>query len=98
MLVMGSSGRTFRPRVSPRRAPTRLGPVEPRPAVLAPAPLDAADPLAAFRGRFAVPDPELLYLDGNSLGRPPRAALDRLRRAAEEEWAGELIRGWEHWL
>jgi kynureninase len=63
-----------------------------------PAALDAADPLAAFRDRFAMPDPELLYLDGNSLGRPPRAALERVRHVAEAEWAGELIRGWEHWL
>src|SRR5689334_15043517 len=60
--------------------------------------LDAADPLAAFHDRFVVPDPTLLYLDGNSLGRPPRSALDRLARVAAEEWAGELIRGWDHWL
>jgi kynureninase len=63
-----------------------------------PAALDAADPLAAFRRRFVFPDPELLYLDGNSLGRPPLAALERLARVASQEWAGELIRGWEHWL
>jgi kynureninase len=63
-----------------------------------PAALDAADPLAPFREHFAFTDPELIYLDGNSLGRPPRAALKRLRRVAEEEWAGELIRGWDHWL
>ena len=60
--------------------------------------LDAADPLAAFRDRFVIPDPDLIYLDGNSLGRPPRAALERLARVAAEEWAGELIRGWDHWL
>jgi kynureninase len=60
--------------------------------------LDAADPLAPFRDRFAIPDPDVVYLDGNSLGRPPLAALDRLARVAAEEWAGELIRGWDHWL
>jgi len=60
--------------------------------------LDASDPLAAFRDRFVIPDPDLIYLDGNSLGRPPRAALERLARVAAEEWAGELIRGWDHWL
>ena len=65
---------------------------------LDPAPLDAADPLAPFRDRFVVPDPDLLYLDGNSLGRPPLAALERLARVATQEWAGELVRGWEHWL
>jgi kynureninase len=65
---------------------------------LDPAALDAADPLASFRDRFVIPDPDLIYLDGNSLGRPPLAALERLARVAAEEWAGELIRGWDHWL
>ena len=60
--------------------------------------LDAADPLASFRDRFVIPDPGLVYLDGNSLGRPPLAALERLARVATEEWGGELIRGWDHWL
>ncbi|HET7031144.1 MAG TPA: kynureninase [Candidatus Limnocylindrales bacterium] len=63
-----------------------------------PAALDAADPLAPFRDRFVIPDPDLVYLDGNSLGRPPQAALDRIARVAAAEWAGELIRGWDHWL
>lgn len=68
------------------------------PRELDPAALDAADPLAAFRDRFVIPDPGLIYLDGNSLGRPPLAALERLARVAAEEWGGELIRGWDHWL
>ncbi len=63
-----------------------------------PATLDAADPLAPFRRRFVIPDPRLIYLDGNSLGRPPLAALERLARVAAEEWAGRLIRGWDEWL
>jgi kynureninase len=63
-----------------------------------PAALDAADPLAPFRRRFVIPDPELVYLDGNSLGRPPLRAIERVARVATEEWAGELIRGWDHWL
>jgi len=60
--------------------------------------LDAADPLAGFRDRFVVADPHLVYLDGNSLGRLPRATADRLRTATEQEWGGELIRGWSHWI
>jgi len=63
-----------------------------------PAALDAADPLAELRRRFVFPDPDLVYLDGNSLGRPPLRAIERLARVATEEWAGELIRGWDHWL
>jgi kynureninase len=60
--------------------------------------LDAADPLAAFADRFAVDDPGLIYLDGNSLGRLPRASADRLRRVVDEEWGGDLVRAWEHWV
>ena len=61
--------------------------------------LDAVDPLARFRARFAVPHPDVLYLDGNSLGRPPLAALEAVRRLGET-WANALIRGWEDegWL
>lgn len=60
--------------------------------------LDGADPLREFRARFAFPDPDVVYLDGNSLGRPPLAALEAVARVAEREWAGELIRGWDQWL
>jgi kynureninase len=60
--------------------------------------LDAADPLARFRDRFVVRDPALVYLDGNSLGRLPRATAERVARVTNEEWGGELIRGWDHWL
>ncbi|MEQ8603442.1 MAG: kynureninase [Marivibrio sp.] len=55
--------------------------------------LDAADPLAGFRDRFILPAGEI-YLDGNSLGPAPKAALDALRTAAEAEWAQGLIRSW----
>src|SRR5919199_5241006 len=60
--------------------------------------LDAADRLAPFRDRFVIRDPSLIYLDGNSLGRLPRATEARLRRVVDEEWAPELVRGWDHWL
>lgn len=56
--------------------------------------LDAADELAGFRDRFAIGDDPVAYLDGNSLGRPPRATLERLRRVLEQEWGGALIRSW----
>ena len=60
--------------------------------------LDAADPLAGFRDRFAEPEPGLVYLDGNSLGRPPLATEARLRDVVDVEWAGGLVRSWEHWI
>ena len=63
-----------------------------------PAQLDAVDPLSHFRRRFVVPDPDVVYLDGNSLGRPPLRAIERVARVATEEWAAELVRGWNHWL
>ncbi len=60
--------------------------------------LDAADPLASFRERFVVgagPGDAVAYLDGNSLGRLPRATAERLRHLVEEQWGSRLIRGWE---
>ncbi len=61
-------------------------------------PLDEADPLAEFRDRFIISDPEIVYLDGNSLGRLPVATAARLARVIGHEWGGELIRGWDRWL
>lgn len=61
--------------------------------------LDRQDPLASFRERFVVEDPELIYLDGNSLGRLPRETARRLGEVIEEEWGGRLVRGWnEGWM
>jgi kynureninase len=59
---------------------------------------DAADRLAGYRERFVVRDPDLVYLDGNSLGRLPKAAVGRISRAVEDGWGAELIRGWRHWM
>jgi kynureninase len=60
--------------------------------------LDAADPLADFRDKFVITDPDLIYFDGNSLGRLPVATRDRLRHAVEVEWGEDLIRGWDRWI
>jgi kynureninase len=61
--------------------------------------LDGKDPLAAFRTRFEMPDPKLIYLDGNSLGRLPRTTNQRLHRLVEHEWGDRLIRSWnEGWF
>jgi kynureninase len=60
--------------------------------------LDAVDPLAAWRNEFHIPDQQLAYLDGNSLGMPPRRTLERISTVMRTEWGGELIRAWDHWL
>src|SRR5687767_14577001 len=99
----GAAGsRPARPRAGRLAAPARLRrsmamldrPVDPARADA----LDAADPLRAFRSRFVVRDPDLIYLDGNSLGRLPLATAERLRSVVDEEWGGDLIRAWDTWL
>jgi kynureninase len=60
--------------------------------------LDSRDPLARFRDRFVFDDPELIYLDGNSLGRQPVSARGLVDRVMAEEWGDRLIRSWnERW-
>jgi kynureninase len=59
--------------------------------------LDAADELAGFRERFVIEDPELIYLDGNSLGRLPEATRERLG-ALVQEWGSRLVTGWSEWI
>ncbi|MEE4273741.1 MAG: kynureninase [Thermoanaerobaculales bacterium] len=55
--------------------------------------LDAADPTASLRQKFALPE-GVIYLDGNSLGPPLTSTADRLQRAVRTEWGGELVRAW----
>ena len=43
----------------------------------------------------SAPTPSLVYLDGNSLGRPLAITGDRLRTFVDDEWGGRLIRGWD---
>ncbi len=56
--------------------------------------LDAADELASFREAFVVAEPDLIYLDGNSLGRLPLAAAERVPQVVRKEWGRQLVRGW----
>jgi kynureninase len=59
--------------------------------------LDAEDPLAGFRERFVIEDEALIYFDGNSLGRLPRATRERTN-ALLDQWGGELVSAWEKWI
>jgi kynureninase len=56
--------------------------------------LDEADPLRDFRLRFLpFPGPDadaLIYLDGNSLGRPPISALDAVTELIATDWAAGI--------
>ena len=56
--------------------------------------LDAEDPLAGFRGRFAIDETGPLYADGNSLGRLNHASAEAVREAVDT-WATKLVGGWE---
>jgi len=55
--------------------------------------LDRADPFAALRAEFVLPD-GVVYLDGNSLGALPRRTAARLAEVTEREWGDGLIRSW----
>jgi len=56
--------------------------------------LDSQDRLASSREQFVITDPGLIYLDGNSLGRMPKASAERAKQVVDEEWGHDLIRGW----
>lgn len=54
---------------------------------------DASDPLRDFRQRFDLP-PNVVYLDGNSLGALPSATRQRIAHVVAQEWGAGLIRSW----
>ncbi len=60
--------------------------------------LDAADPLAGFRDRFAWPEERLIYLDGNSLGPLPLATRARIAEVVAQQWGNGLVRSWDRWI
>jgi kynureninase len=61
--------------------------------------LDAADPFALYGGEFEPLQEDLIYLDGNSLGRPLKQSLIDLHQAANHQWSQRLIRSWnESWI
>ncbi len=60
--------------------------------------LDRKDPLANYRSKFVITDPNLCYLDGNSLGRLPHATVKAVGDFLSQEWGNEVVTGWAHWI
>lgn len=50
-------------------------------------------PIADYRTQFALPD-GVIYLDGNSLGVLPKAAIAAVQKTVKQEWGEGLIRSW----
>lgn len=55
--------------------------------------LDQQDPIAGLRDQFELP-PKVIYLDGNSLGAQPKAAMQRAQHVIQQEWGVNLIGSW----
>jgi len=55
--------------------------------------LDARDPIGQYRDGFLVPE-DVIYLDGNSLGPPPRLVVERIEEVLLHEWREDLVRSW----
>ncbi len=55
--------------------------------------MDHRDPIASLRDQFNLP-PNVIYLDGNSLGAQPKAAIARANQVIQNEWGNDLIRSW----
>jgi kynureninase len=53
----------------------------------------SSDPFAAYREQFVLPE-GVIYLDGNSLGALPKAAIQASAKTVWHEWGHDLIRSW----
>lgn len=60
--------------------------------------LDAKDPLAKYRDRFVIQDPNVCYLDGNSLGRLPKQTVETINDFLINGWATKVVDGWADWI
>lgn len=60
--------------------------------------LDKNDVLSHFKNKF-INNPHLIYLDGNSLGKLPKATVSASSNLIENQWGNRLIRSWnESWM
>ena len=60
--------------------------------------LDAKDSLAKYKDQFIVTNPEISYLDGNSLGRLPKKTISAINSFLEKEWGTQVVEGWSTWV
>ena len=60
--------------------------------------LDTKDPLAKYRELFVFTDPDVCYLDGNSLGRLPKSTLETINKFLIEGWGTKIVDGWGEWI
>ena len=60
--------------------------------------LDAKDPLAKFRDEFVINNPEICYLDGNSLGRLPKRTIKVINDFLINDWGTKVVEGWSDWI
>ena len=56
--------------------------------------LDRQDPLAIYREQFVIDNPDMIYMDGNSLGRLPLAVVEMTKKVVSQEWGSNLISSW----
>lgn len=60
--------------------------------------LDKTDSLATYKNHFITTD-NLIYLDGNSLGKLPKKTVEINKDLIENQWGERLIQSWnENWL
>ena len=60
--------------------------------------LDSKDPLAKYKNEFVISDPDLCYLDGNSLGRLPKKTIEVVNNYLTQEWGPRIVEGWAEWI
>ena len=60
--------------------------------------LDAIDPLKKYKDKFVLTNPDICYLDGNSLGRLPKETITAIHSFLNEEWGTQVVEGWSTWV
>ncbi|MDF1549265.1 MAG: kynureninase [Bacteroidales bacterium] len=60
--------------------------------------LDTNDLLRDYKSQF-VNDENMIYLDGNSLGKLPKQTIELTSNIVQQQWGNRLIRSWnENWM